>query len=76
MDGDGVIIITPSTLGCAAAGVPLGCTAAAAGCAAAAAGCAAAVVGPAAVATVGGAKRERYTHPSNSPALGAGEACA
>jgi hypothetical protein len=33
-------------------------------------GCTAAV----AVGMVGGAKRERDTHPSNSPALGAGEA--
>jgi hypothetical protein len=37
----------------------------------------AAVLGcTAAAGTVGGAKRERDTHPSNSPALGAGEACA
>ena len=52
---DGVIVITPGTMGCAAAGVLLGCTAA--------------------VGTVGGANRERDTpSPSNSPALGAGEA--
>jgi hypothetical protein len=56
MDGDGAIIVTPSTLGCAAAGVLLGCTAAVA------------------TAVVVGAKRERYTHPSNSPAPTAGEA--